>query len=105
MENTKNAIEAPTSAEAYVNRSNEFYYQGDYQAAISDYDARSGLTLSASDLWNTLYKQWLPTPIKNVTLSAKLFFFATENRKKHQRTLTGTEFSNVTRCTQNVTPV
>ena len=38
MENTKNPIENPTSAEAYVNRGNEFYDQGDYEAAISDYD-------------------------------------------------------------------
>ena len=38
MENTKNSIEHPTSAEAYVNRGNELYNQGDYQAAISDYD-------------------------------------------------------------------
>ena len=38
MENTKNAIESPTSAEAYVNRGDKFYDQGNYQAAISDYD-------------------------------------------------------------------
>ena len=38
MENTKNSIEDLTSAEAYVDRGNEFYYQGDYQAALSDYD-------------------------------------------------------------------
>ena len=38
MDNTKNSIESPTSAEAYVDRGNEFYDQGDYQAAISDYD-------------------------------------------------------------------
>ena len=38
MDNTKNAIEDPTSAEAYVDRGNKFYNQGDYQAAISDYD-------------------------------------------------------------------
>ena len=35
MENIKNSIENPTSAEAYVNRG-EIYNQGDYQAAISD---------------------------------------------------------------------
>ncbi|MDE0400202.1 MAG: tetratricopeptide repeat protein, partial [Candidatus Poribacteria bacterium] len=39
MENTKNGIENPTSAEAYVNRGDKLYDQGDYQAAISDYDA------------------------------------------------------------------
>ncbi len=38
MDNIKNSIESSTSAEAYVDRGNEFYYQGDYQAAISDYD-------------------------------------------------------------------
>ena len=38
MDNTKNAIEDPTSAEAYVDRGNKFYNQGDYQAALSDYD-------------------------------------------------------------------
>ena len=38
MENTKNAIESPTSAEAYVNRGNAFYNQGNYQAAISEYN-------------------------------------------------------------------
>ena len=38
MENTKNSIENPTSTdEAYV-RGNKLYNQGDYQAAISDYD-------------------------------------------------------------------
>ena len=43
MENTKNAIEEPTSAEAYVNRGNKFYNQGDYQAALSDYDEATRL--------------------------------------------------------------
>ena len=38
MENIKNSIEDPTSAEAYVNRGDKSYNQGDYQAAISDYD-------------------------------------------------------------------
>ena len=38
MEKTKNAIEDLTSAEAYVNRGDKLYDQGDYQAAISDYD-------------------------------------------------------------------
>ena len=38
MENTKNAIEEPTSAKAYVDRGDKSYDQGDYQAAISDYD-------------------------------------------------------------------
>ena len=38
MENTKNAIETATSAEAYVNKGNKLYDQGDYQAAISYYD-------------------------------------------------------------------
>ena len=38
MENIKKAIESPTSAEAYVNRGDKFYDQGNYQAAISDYD-------------------------------------------------------------------
>ena len=38
MENTKNSIENPTSTEAYVDRGNKLYNQGDYQAAISDYD-------------------------------------------------------------------
>ena len=38
MENIKNSIENPTSAEAYVNRGDKSYNQGDYQAAISDYD-------------------------------------------------------------------
>ena len=38
MENTKDSIESPTSAEAYVNRGDKFYDQGNYQAAISDYN-------------------------------------------------------------------
>ena len=38
MDNTKNSIEHPTSAEAYVDRGNKLCDQGDYQAAISDYD-------------------------------------------------------------------
>ena len=40
MENTENAIESPTSAEAYVNRGDKFYYQCNYEAAISDYTRR-----------------------------------------------------------------
>ena len=38
MDNTKNPIEDLTSAEAYIERGNELYDQGDFQAAISDYD-------------------------------------------------------------------
>ena len=38
MENIKNTITDPTDAEAYVDRGDELYNQGDYQAAISDYD-------------------------------------------------------------------
>ncbi|MYH84044.1 tetratricopeptide repeat protein, partial [Candidatus Poribacteria bacterium] len=38
MENAKNSIKDPTSAEAYIDRGNELHDQGDYQAALSDYD-------------------------------------------------------------------
>ncbi len=38
MKNIKNPIENPTFEEAYVNTGNEFYDQGNYQAALSDYD-------------------------------------------------------------------
>ena len=41
--------------------------------------------------------------MKNVTLFAKLFF--SQQKIKHQQTLTVTGFSNVTRHTPNVTPV
>ena len=38
MENTKNSTGDLMSVEDYVNRGNKLYSQGDYQAAISDYD-------------------------------------------------------------------
>ena len=38
MENTKNAIESSISAEAYINRGDKFYNQGNYEAAISEYN-------------------------------------------------------------------